>query len=317
MDPLAMNIARHMGPVAVISLLAFAVGCDQPASSSGTPAKDTGGKPATTGPATGDVRPTPALGNTAKAEPKGPFPESTHEAMKDPSKAKEKAPDTFKVKFDTTVGEFEVECHRDWAPNGVDRFYNMVKIGYFDDISLFRVANSPGKKFVVQWGIHGNPAVSKVWSESNIEPDEVKKSNTRGMLTYAQAGRPKEKGKTAESRSTQVFINYGDNSSLDAQGFAPVCQVLGNGMDVVEKFYSGYGERLTSQQGQIVSQGNEFLRKSYPLLDYIKTARIVGDGAAPATSATASAGGTAKGKEPPPKEDKPKGKSEAPPPPAK
>jgi cyclophilin family peptidyl-prolyl cis-trans isomerase len=194
-------------------------------------------------------------------------------ALKDPSQAKEKAPDTFKVKFDTTKGTFSVECHRDWAPNGVDRFYNLVKLGYYEDIAFFRVVKSP-KPFMVQFGIHGTPELAKIWSEQNIEPDAVKQSNTRGMLTYAQAGRPKEKGMTADARSTQLFINYGDNSSLDGQGFAPICQVLGNGMEVVDQLEGQYGEKTTSQQGQIVAQGNEFLRKAYPALDYLKRATI-------------------------------------------
>jgi cyclophilin family peptidyl-prolyl cis-trans isomerase len=303
-----MNTARYAFLPAVLFSALAVTACDEPPSSgAGAPGKEpsaTTAKPT----AQPDLRPTPAMGDTAKVEAKGPFPESTNAAMKDPSKAKDKAPDTFTVKFDTTQGEFEMECHRDWAPNGVDRFYNLVKIGYFDDVSFFRAVKTP-KPFVVQFGIHGNPEVSKVWSEANIVPDEVKKSNTRGMLTYAQAGRPKEKGKTAESRSTQLFISYGDNSSLDAQGFAPICEVTGNGMDIVEKLYSGYSERLTSQQGQIVSQGNAFLRKSYPLLDYIKTARLPGSEPAPATSASASA----KGKDAPPKEEKAKEKAKEPP----
>ena len=193
------------------------------------------------------------------------FPESTHPAMLDPSKATAQAPATFKAKFETTKGAVVFDCTRAWAPNGVDRFYNLVRIGFFDDVAIFRVV--PG--FVAQWGIHGDPKVSSVWQSANIPPDPPTQSNTRGMLTYAMAGRP-------DTRSTQVFINYGDNSSLDAQGFAPICKVS-EGMDVADSFYSGYGEKITHQQGAISLQGNAYLQKSWPKLDYIEKATIVGE----------------------------------------
>lgn len=191
--------------------------------------------------------------------------ESTHPAMTDPSKANETAPATFRANFETTKGNVVFECTRDWAPNGVDRFYNLVKIGFFDDVALFRVA----KGFVVQWGIHGNPKVSAVWSDANIPPDPPKQSNTRGMLTYAMAGSP-------TTRSTQLFINYGNNAGLDAQGFAPICKVT-EGMEVADSFNGEYGERVTGMQGKIQAQGNAYLKASWPNLDYIKTATIVGE----------------------------------------
>jgi|GEM_PF-2637360 len=191
--------------------------------------------------------------------------ESTHPAMTDPSKATTPAPATFRAKFETTKGTVVFECTRDWAPNGVDRFYNLVRIGFFDDVALFRVA----KGFVVQWGIHGNPKVSAVWSDANIPPDPPKQSNTRGMLTYAMAGSP-------TTRSTQLFINYGNNASLDAQGFAPLCKVV-LGMEIADAFNGEYGERVTGMQGKIQSQGNTYLKASWPNLDYIKTATIEGD----------------------------------------
>lgn len=198
--------------------------------------------------------------------------------MKDPSKATETAPDSFRAKFSTTKGDIVFECTRSWAPNGVDRFYNLVKIGFFDDVALFRVA----KGFVVQWGIHGDPAVSKVWSDANLKPDPVVQSNTRGMLTYAMAGRP-------DTRSTQLFINYGDNSSLDKQGFAPLCKVV-EGMETADAFNSEYGERVTGMQGEITSKGNAYLHEKWPNLDYIKTAVIVGGGGStPATKSTTEA----------------------------
>ena len=198
------------------------------------------------------------------------FPESTHPAMLDPSKATAQAPETFKAKFETTKGDVVFDCTRAWAPHGVDRFYNLVRIGFFDDVALFRVA----KGFVVQWGIHGDPKVSAVWQQANIEPDPPKQSNTRGMLTYAMAGSP-------NTRSTQLFINYGDNASLDAQGFAPICKVS-EGMDVADKFYSDYGEQVTGKQGQIAARGNAYLKQAWPNLDYIKKATIVGEALDPA-----------------------------------
>lgn len=195
------------------------------------------------------------------------FPQSTHPAMTDPSRATEKAPDTFRAKFETTKGDVVFECTRSWAPNGVDRFYNLVKIGFFDDVALFRVA----KGFVVQWGIHGDPKVSAVWQNANLPPDPVKQSNTRGMLTYAMAGSP-------NTRSTQVFINYGNNKGLDAQGFAPICKVA-EGMEIADAFNGEYGEAVTGKQAEIEGRGNAYLREAWPKLDYIKAAKIVSEGA--------------------------------------
>lgn len=192
------------------------------------------------------------------------FPQSTHPAMTDPSKATEKAPDSFRARFETTKGDVVFECTRAWAPNGVDRFYNLVKIGFFDDVALFRVA----KGFVVQWGIHGDPKVAAAWRDANLPPDPVKQSNTRGMLTYAMAGSP-------NTRSTQLFINYGNNAGLDAQGFAPICKVA-EGMEIADAFNGEYGEQVTGKQGDIEAKGNAYLREAWPRLDYIKTATIVG-----------------------------------------
>ena len=197
------------------------------------------------------------------------FPQSDHPAMTDPSKAKEKAPDTFRAKFETTKGDIVMECTRAWAPNGVDRFYNLVRIGYFDDIAFFRAV----KGFVVQWGIHGDPKVSAAWRSANIPADPPKQSNKRGFVTYAMARSP-------DTRSTQLFINFGDNSNLDSMGFAPICQVA-EGMDIAEKLYAGYGEEITELQGEIQFKGNAYLRSKWPKLDYVKTATIVGEAAPP------------------------------------
>lgn len=185
------------------------------------------------------------------------------EFLKDPSKLKEKAPGVFKAKFETTKGDFVVEVHRDWSPNGADRFYNLVKHGFFDGVKFFRVV--PG--FVVQFGIHGDPDLAMKWLQSNIEDDKVVESNKRGFLTYAKSSRP-------NSRSTQLFINLADNSGLDADGFAPFGKVT-TGMDVVDKLYDGYREQITRLQGEIATKGNAYLEKEWPKLDGIKKATIV------------------------------------------
>jgi peptidyl-prolyl cis-trans isomerase A (cyclophilin A) len=184
------------------------------------------------------------------------------EKLMDPAKLAEKAPDTFKAKFETTKGAFVIEVHRDWAPNGADRFYNLVKNGYFDGVKFFRVV--PG--FVVQFGIHGDPSIAAKWLKSNIPDDAVKESNKKGYLTFAMSSAP-------NSRSVQMFINLRDNTGLDAKGFAPLGKVV-SGMDIVEKLYDGYAEGLTQLQGRIAAEGNAFLEKNYPQLDGIKKATI-------------------------------------------
>lgn len=200
-----------------------------------------------------------------------------------PEQASERAPDTFRAKFETTAGDFSVECHREWAPNGADRFYNLVKIGFYDDVAFFRVVKSP-RPFVVQWGIHGNPSVSARWVDARIAPDPAVVSNTRGRLTFAMAGEP-------DTRTTQVFINYGDNRALDEKGFAPVCEVVDDGMKVVEALNGEYGEGPTGEQGQIQSKGNAFLKQAHPKLDYVKRATLQDMQALVAPSATPAPSG--------------------------
>jgi peptidyl-prolyl cis-trans isomerase A (cyclophilin A) len=180
----------------------------------------------------------------------------------DPAKLTEKAPETFKVRFDTTKGKFTVEVTRSLAPNGADRFYNLVKSDYFADIGFFRVV--PG--FMVQFGIHGDPAVSAKWRTANISDDPVKGSNTRGTITFATAG--------PNTRTTQMFINFADNTFLDGQGFSPFGKVI-SGMDVVDKINAEYRE--TPNQGQIQMEGNAYLKPGFPNLDYIKSATIVSE----------------------------------------
>jgi peptidyl-prolyl cis-trans isomerase A (cyclophilin A) len=186
-------------------------------------------------------------------------------ALTNPTALREQAPATYKVKFDTSKGPFVVEVHRDWAPLGADRFYNLVKNGFYDQGRFFRVI--PG--FMVQFGINADPAISAKWRTARINDDPVTKSNIRGLITFATAG--------PNTRTTQVFINYADNSRLDQNGFAPFGQVI-SGMSAVDALYGGYGEGAPSgngpEQGRIQSEGNAYLMSSFPKLDYIKSATI-------------------------------------------
>jgi peptidyl-prolyl cis-trans isomerase A (cyclophilin A) len=171
----------------------------------------------------------------------------------------EKAPETFRVNFDTSKGPVVIEVTRADAPIGADRFYNLVKAKYLDGARFFRVI--PG--FMAQFGLAGNPAVTKKW-DVPIQDDPVKASNVRGAVTFAQTSRP-------NSRSTQLFINFGDNSRLDGQRFAPFGKVI-SGMENVDMIYAGDEEK--PEQSQITDEGNAYLEKNFPNLDYIKTARI-------------------------------------------
>jgi cyclophilin family peptidyl-prolyl cis-trans isomerase len=203
--------------------------------------------------------------DTKPAEPKEK-PSTASPGFADPSKLTAKAPETFKAQFDTTKGKFTIEVTRSLAPNGADRFYNLVRSGYFTDIAFFRVV--PG--FMCQFGIHGDPAVSAKWREATIPDDPVKGSNARGTITFATAG--------PNTRTTQLFINFGNNASLDGQGFAPFGKVT-EGMDVVDKINGEYGDGAPygrgPDQGRIQNEGNAYLKKDFPNLDYIKSATIV------------------------------------------
>ena len=186
-------------------------------------------------------------------------------ALSDPASLNETAPAVYKAKFDTSKGPFVIEVHRDWAPNGADRFYNLVKNGYYNDARFFRVLEG----FMVQFGINGDPKVAAVWRDANIKDDPVKQSNQRGTVTFATAG--------PNSRTTQVFVNFGDNAGLDGQGFSPFGKVVA-GMDVVDSLYGGYGEGAPKghgpNQGIVQSLGNDYLAKAFPKLDFIKKATI-------------------------------------------
>jgi len=187
-------------------------------------------------------------------------------ALKNPAALKETAPATYRVSFDTSAGTFVVQVTRAWAPNGADRFYNLVKNGFYDDARFFRVISG----FMAQFGIPADPAIAAVWRNARIPPDSVKESNRRGYITYAMGGSP-------DTRTTQVFINFQSNAGLDGQGFAPFGQVV-SGMEVVDKLHSGYGDGPPSgkgpEQGRVQMEGNAYLKKSFPNLDYIKKATI-------------------------------------------
>jgi len=167
-----------------------------------------------------------------------------------------KAPEEYTVKFVTTRGDFTVKVKREWAPLGADRFYNLAKHHFFDGAAFFRVV--PG--FVVQFGLSADPAVSAAWQKATFKDDPVKQSNHKGFLTFATAG--------PNTRTTQLFINLGDNARLDSMGFSAFGQVS-EGMDVVEHIYSGYGER--PDQGAITNQGKAYLDKNFPKLDSVKS----------------------------------------------
>ena len=183
--------------------------------------------------------------------------------MADESAAAEQAPETYQVLFETSKGDFTVEVHREWAPNGADRFHKLVESGFYDECRFFRVL--PG--FMVQWGINGDPEIQKNWVKANIKDDRVTQSNKRGFITYAKSSQ-------RNSRTSQVFINFGDNSRLDADGFAPFGQVV-DGMDVVDAINAQYREQ--PDQEQIQESGNAYLNKSFPKLDFIKKATVVKD----------------------------------------
>jgi len=188
-------------------------------------------------------------------------------SLTEPAKLTEKAPDSFKVKMTTTKGDLTVEVTRAWAPNGADRFYNLVQAGYFTDIAFFRAI----KGFMCQFGIHGDPTVSAAWRDAKIPDDKVgAASNTAGMLTFAMAG--------PNTRTTQLFINLEDNANLDSMGFPPFGKVV-EGMDVVKKLNTEYGEGAPRgrgpDQGKVQMMGNAYLKKDFPNLDYIKSASVV------------------------------------------
>jgi len=181
-------------------------------------------------------------------------------SLLNPATLKAQAPDMYKVKFNTTKGDFVVQVTRAWSPLGADRFYNLAKNGFYNGAAFFRIV--PG--FVVQFGLSSDPAVSKAWREAKITDDPVTQSNHRGYLSFATAG--------PSTRTTQVFINLVDNARLDSMGFSPFGQVI-EGMELIDKLNAEYGEQ--PDQGRIEAEGKSYLEKSFPRLDIIKSAVIV------------------------------------------
>jgi peptidyl-prolyl cis-trans isomerase A (cyclophilin A) len=213
-------------------------------------------------------KPAPKPAAPATAAPKPAAPAAAPKApgpnrLLNPAALTAKAPDEFKVKFDTTKGVVLLTLHREWAPKGVDRFYNMTRNGFFNGVRFFRVIPN----FMAQFGVNGDPAVNEAWEKARLMDDPPNgKSNVRGIITYGTTGQP-------NSRGTQLFINYKDNSFLDKQGFVPIGEVV-EGMEVVDMLNAEYGSAPQNEQGTLVSQGNKYMQSKYPKLDYIKTATV-------------------------------------------
>ena len=180
-----------------------------------------------------------------------------------PASLNAKAPAVYRVRFTTTKGPFVVTVHRTWAPRGADRFYNLVRTGFYNGQRLFRVI--PG--FVVQWGISGKPKIAQVWQQATIHDDPVTHSNKRGTIVFADAG--------PNTRTTQVFVNLGSNAALDKDGFAPF-GTISSGFSTLKKLYHGYGESPSNAQAQITVHGEAFLKRHFPKLDRILKTRLLG-----------------------------------------
>lgn len=201
--------------------------------------------------------------------PNGTTPESAHAALRDPSNAywTTRAPERFFVRFETTKGAFVIEVHRDWAPRGADRFYQLVQSGFFDDSRFYRVRAG----YIVQFGIAGDPAIAQRWRDQRFPDDSVRHTNLRGVVAYAMTG--------PDTRTTQIYINLRDNTQLDAQGFSPIGEVV-RGMDVVDALYAGYGETSgggmrNGKQAPMFEEGNAYLDRNYPKLDHLRRAVVV------------------------------------------
>ena len=215
-------------------------------------------------PAEADAAAKPAEAQ-ADATPTANTPSS--EALMDPAKLKETAPATYKVNVKTTKGDFVIQVNRDWAPNGADRFYNLVKNGYYKNIAFFRVIEG----FMAQFGIHGDPKLNTVWRDASIPDDPAgKQSNTRGRITFATRG--------PNTRTVQLFINFADNNRLDQMGFSPFGEIDAEGMKVVDSLFNGYGEGAPRgrgpDQGRLQSEGNTYLKAEFGQLDYLISADI-------------------------------------------
>lgn len=212
-------------------------------------------------------KPTPETTKTEATPAPEKLADGHHPALLDPTVATETAPETYKVQFKTTNGNFVIQVNRAWAPNGADRFYNLVKMGFYDGICFFRVISG----FMAQYGIHGDPKVTDKWKDAAIPDDPVTQKNTRGRVSFATRG--------PATRTTQVFINYNDrNVQLDGMGFSPFGEVV-EGMNVVDSLYSGYGEGAPKgrgpDQGMMQRVGNAYLNKRFAKLDHILSAKVI------------------------------------------
>ena len=219
-------------------------------------------------PPAADMAPAADAGDPpADIGPSDAAPPEAHPALTDPGLANDPAPETYAVYVETTAGVFYIDVTRAWSPHGADRFYNLVRIGFLDDVAFFRVIAG----FVAQGGLHGDPLVAAHWQGAPIPSDPVRESNLRGTVSFATIG-----GDPA-SRRTQFFINYADNSRLDGLGFSPFGQV--RDMTAVDGLYSGYGDGPPQGQGpdqaRLRGEGNAYLRAGFPELDYVIEARIV------------------------------------------
>jgi|GEM_PF-231973 len=264
---LSQNVTRWIP----LCLAATILAC----SGEGGPAEE-GASPEETG--TTDVVETQPTGNVdAQDEPSGQAPEEQVEAGVVPpdesggstvaSDLEGQSPDLYRARFETNEGDFVVEVHREWAPNGADRFFNLVSHGYYDGVRFFRVLDG----FMAQFGISGDPAVAGELRTRAIPDDPVVEGNRRGRVTFAKSSQP-------NSRTTQVFINFADNSNLDGMGFASFGEVV-EGMEVVDALYSGYGEGAPRgpgpDQARIQAQGNAYLESEFPEMDYVERATII------------------------------------------
>ncbi|NCG21659.1 MAG: peptidylprolyl isomerase [Rhodobacterales bacterium] len=186
--------------------------------------------------------------------------------LSNPATATEVAPASYKVLFETTAGDFTIKVERAWSPNGADRFYNLAKLGFYDDTAFFRVLEG----FMAQFGIHADPALSARWIAARIKDDPVLESNKKGMVSFAMAG--------PDTRTTQVFINTAKNSSLDKHGFSPFGKVI-SGYSTVKALFQQYGEGAPRGTGpnqmRIQTEGNQYLKANYPRLDYVIRATVV------------------------------------------
>lgn len=207
-----------------------------------------------------------AFAQTKSTAPKKAAPRAD---LTNPSSLRAVAPATYQAKFVTTKGEFVVQVTKAWAPRGADRFYNLVRAGFYNDTVFFRVLRTP-RPFMAQFGVSPNPAIAKAWMNANIPDDRPIETNKRGRITFATAG--------PNTRTTQVFISYGDNSFLDSQGFAPFGEVI-SGMEVVDQLYADYGEGAPSGQGpdqqKLQTEGKPYTDRYFPKLDKVIKATIV------------------------------------------